>query len=69
MKTGFLNPIVVLIIYALTVAVLSIYHALNFTDYVHFKGNETMYYTFALLLTSILFQVYVFAVYKKTGWG
>ena len=58
MKTGFLNPIVVLIICALTVAVLSIYHALNFTDYIHYKGNETMYYILALLLTFLNLGVY-----------
>ena len=54
--------LILLTLYALTMGGLTIYHAINFSDYIHWKGDEVINYTLFLLVTSILFQglVYVF---------
>ena len=47
---------------------LTVYHAFNFSDYIHWKGDETIDYTLFLLVTSVLFQVLVSIVVKAIDW-
>jgi hypothetical protein len=54
--------------YVLVMGMLSIYHAYNFSDYVHWKGDETIYYTLFLLVTSVVFQAIVWLMMKKIFW-
>src|SRR6187549_2075493 len=54
--------------YILTIVPLTIYHAFNFSDYIHWKGDETINYTLFLLLTSMLFQGLVWVVVKTFDW-
>lgn len=55
-------------LYLIGTACWSIYHALNFSNYVHRKGGETIDYTLYLLMTSILFQVIVWIVSRVLVW-
>jgi hypothetical protein len=68
MTTRQTTILILLTLYALTISGLTIYHALNFSDYVHWKGDETIYYTLFLLFTSILFQGLVWIVTKVFDW-
>ena len=52
----------------LTAVGLTIYHAYNFSDYIHWKGDETIDYTLFLLFTSVVFQVLVWIVTKTFDW-
>lgn len=46
----------------------TIYHAYNFSDYVHKKGDETFDYIKYLLLASILFQGLIWIITKTFDW-
>jgi peptidoglycan/LPS O-acetylase OafA/YrhL len=48
-----------LTVYALIVAVASIYHAFNFSHYIQTEGNEIIYYVVLVLIGSVLFQVFI----------
>jgi hypothetical protein len=63
-----LTILILLAGYVLTTGALTIYHAYNFSVYVHWKGDETIYYTLFLLLTSIFFQGAVWTVVKAIDW-
>jgi hypothetical protein len=63
-----LTILILLTIYVLTAIGLTVYHAYNFSDYVHRKGDETMNYTFYLLLTSVVFQGLLYIVTKTFDW-
>jgi hypothetical protein len=60
--------LILLVGYILLIGGLTIYHAFNFSDFVHWKGNETIYYTLFLLITSILFQGLVWTSIKVIDW-
>lgn len=47
---------------------LTIYHAYNFSNYIHIKGDETFYYIKYLLFASILFQGLIWIITKKLDW-
>jgi hypothetical protein len=47
-----------LTLYDLIIGGLTIYHGFNFSDYVHWKGDETTYYILFLLFTSFLFYIF-----------
>lgn len=59
---------ILLIIYILAIIGLTIFHAFNFSDYIHVKGDETIYYTLFLLITSILFQTLISLVTRTIDW-
>jgi|GEM_PF-5609061 len=54
--------------YIAAIAGLTIYHAFHFSAYVHWKGDETINYTFFLLLTSVMFQGIVWMIVKSIDW-
>jgi hypothetical protein len=60
--------LVLLIIYIVAACRLTIYHAYNFSDYVHVKGDETSDYIKCLLWTSILFQGLIWIITKTLNW-
>jgi len=60
--------LILLLGYVLTIGWLTIYHAFNFSDYVHWKGDETINYTLFLLLTSVLFQGLIWMIVKEFDW-
>jgi uncharacterized Tic20 family protein len=57
-----------LALYVVTIGGLTIYHAFNFSDYAHSKGDETINYTIFLLLTSVLFQGLIWIIVKVFDW-
>lgn len=59
---------ILLTLYVVTIGGLTIYHGYNFINYIHIKGDETIYYMYFLLLTSILFQVLVWIITKSLHW-
>jgi hypothetical protein len=60
--------LILLTLYVLTIGGLTVYHAFNFSDYIHWKGDETIDYTLFLLFTSILFQGLVCVLTKVFDW-
>jgi hypothetical protein len=68
MKGKQVTVLISLAIYVFTVGGLTIYHAFNFTDYIHRKGDETIDYTYFLLFTSILFQGAIWVITKVFDW-
>jgi hypothetical protein len=60
--------LILLAAYILIMGALTIYHAFNFSDYIHWKGNETINYTWFLLVTSVIFQIIVSLVAKRIDW-
>jgi len=54
--------------YVVIVAALTIYHANNFTHYIHIKGEETTVYMDFLLSTSILFQILIWIIARSLNW-
>ena len=63
-----LTILILLAGYVVTIVALTIYHAFNFSDYVHWKGDETINYTFFLLLTSVALQVIIWMIVKTIDW-
>lgn len=59
---------VLLIVYMVAAGGLTIYHAYNFSDYGHIKGDETFDYIKCLLWTSILFQGLIWVITKTLDW-
>jgi hypothetical protein len=60
--------LILLTLYVLALGVLTIYHAFNFSDYIHMKGDETIDYILFLLFTSILFQGLVWILTRVFDW-
>jgi hypothetical protein len=60
--------LILLTLYVLTIGGLTVYHAFNFSDYIHSKGDETIGYTLFLLFTSILFQGLIWVLTKVFDW-
>ena len=63
-----LTILILLAGYVLIIVPLTVYHAFNFSDYIHWKGDEIIDYTLFLLLTSVLFQGLVWIVVKTFDW-
>jgi hypothetical protein len=60
--------LILLALYVLTVGAVTVYHAFNFSDYIHWKGDETIDYTLFLLFTSTLFQGLIWLLTKVFDW-
>jgi hypothetical protein len=63
-----LTILTLLAVYVLIIGALTVYHAYNFSDYVHVKGDETLNYTLFLLLTSLLFQGLIWIITETFDW-
>ena len=59
---------ILLLGYVVSIITLTIYHAFNFSTYIHWKGDETIYYTFFLFFTSVLFQGLAWMISRKIEW-
>lgn len=66
MKGKQLRVLIGLLVYVIVIGSLTIYHAYNFSNYTHTKGDESINYTFFLLLTSIIFQGVLWMAKKNT---
>lgn len=63
-----LTILILLAVYVLAVSGLTVYHGLNFSDYAHRKGDETIDYTLFLLMSSVLFQGLIWMIAKTLDW-
>jgi hypothetical protein len=60
--------IILLIAFVAVACRLTIYHAYNFSDYIHIKGDEIFAYVKYLLLASMLFQGLIWLIAKTLDW-
>jgi len=60
--------LILLTLYVFAIVALTIYHAFNFSNYIHRKGDETANYIFFLLLTSLLLQGLIWITTKTFDW-
>jgi hypothetical protein len=54
--------------YIVIIGALTFYHADNFSSYIHRKGDETIFYTWLLFTTSVVFQGVVWIMTKAADW-
>ena len=53
------TTVIALVIYLLTIGLLTNYYGYNFSKFVHYKGDEFFYYIVFLLTTSAIFNIFV----------
>jgi hypothetical protein len=63
-----LTILISLVAYVIVIGALTIYFAFNLSDYIHWQGDETIHYTYFLLITSIVFQGVIFLIIKQIDW-
>jgi hypothetical protein len=59
---------ILLISYLLIIGFGSVYHALNFSDYWHTKGSETINYIVIMFCGSVLFEVIAANLTQSIDW-